>query len=182
MYKIFSYIPRLSSEIGVTRVFIFEQNSILNQHFTCLMHWLVACGSVSGVATAAKTNVALVSAVGFSFHHICNSLWYFEALLSYLHYDLILLFSALSAVYKLDSCQGSGVEWKSVSTVPRDHFKSNMDSITPVFGDKVDINLVQTAAQIRFFCKSDQNPILLTDRSHYILQVIRSDLHVAILT
>lgn len=47
--------------------------------------------AVSGVATAAKTNVALVSAVGF-FSSIT-----FTALLSNLHYDLILLVSAPSA-------------------------------------------------------------------------------------
>lgn len=70
MLKIFSYIPRLSSEIGmIVEYLFFNKIPFLNQHFTCFTCW----GSVSRAATAAKTNVAHGSAVGFFFHH-CNRL------------------------------------------------------------------------------------------------------------
>lgn len=88
-----------------------------------------------GVANAAKTNVARLSSVGFSSIDVPH-LWQFDALLSYLHYNLILLL-LLSVLFMstVDSKQGQERKTKER------RFISPIDSVTPVFGWLMDTRL-----------------------------------------
>lgn len=73
------------------------------------------CGLVSAVATAAKTNVAFVSAVGFYIHH-CSSLIVWSPAFLFALWSHAFLLSVL-LINSVDSWQVSGVEWKGDNTL-----------------------------------------------------------------